>query len=610
MSEHLNRPDPQGIAIPSTPEQNAPDSVGSAAAQPTGTAQPAGMAQPTTPQPTVAGLDNLDWRQVHKATPFIRGWLVIVAIIFGGMNSFGQGMVDSDETGDVGIAPAVDRWEILILLGVAVAALLIAIVYGYLAWRRMRFAYDDESVYMNSGIVFRQERKVRLDRIQSIDIVRPVIARILGLAELTISSAAGGESNVKIGFLKESEANQLRVEILARASGVVAAERAKLALATGNHTGPGSAPGGGLTVGATDRSGRGVTSEQNPQLDQQGFGAAQAIGQDYDSELAPRQPDQRFGAPQSVLFQESTERVIYQVPPSRIIGGGLLSMVTIFALLFVIAIVVLFIVGQPGIGISLLPGLLGFGPAAWNNLIGEYGFTGAISADGIRVRHGLLETRSKTIPPGRVQAVRIRQNALWRGPNWWRVDVNVAGQAVESSGNSVSMESVLLPVGTTVEAVDALWLVLPDLGIEDPLAVLGAAMTGKGTDHGFTVSPKSARWLDPLSFRRNGYLETDRALIFRTGWLIRKVIVIPHERTQSIGAKQGPLQRKLGLATFAVHSTPGAIFPAVPHQSLENVRELLAEQAERARQARASAGPEKWLEQVTQEFGNGESRRA
>ena len=156
-------------------------------------------------------------------------------------------------------------------------------------------------------------------------------------------------------------------------------------------------------------------------------------------------------------------------------------------------------------------------------------------------------------------------------------------------------ESVLLPVGDRDEALLALWLVLPDLGTEDARAVLDEALAGTGEERGFVTSPRRARWLDPWSFRRNGYALTDRALLSRSGRFVRRLVVVPHERTQSVGLSQGPLQRRLGLCSFALHSTPGPVTPTVAHLDHAVAGTLLHEQATRARTARASAGPERWM---------------
>ena len=75
-------------------------------------------------------------------------------------------------------------------------------------------------VRVNTGFVFRQQRQARLDRVQAIDIVQPLLARIFGLAELKFEVADAGESAVRLAYLKMDQARQLRATILARAAGV------------------------------------------------------------------------------------------------------------------------------------------------------------------------------------------------------------------------------------------------------------------------------------------------------------------------------------------------------------------------------------------------------
>jgi len=58
------------------------------------------------------------------------------------------------------------------------------------------------------------------------------------------------------------------------------------------------------------------------------------------------------------------------------------------------------------------------------------------------------------------------------------------------------------------------------------------------------------------------------------------------------------VQRRLGLASFQLHSTPGPVTPQVPHLDAGTAAALLADQTERAGHARASAGPERWMEGV------------
>ncbi|WP_051196543.1 PH domain-containing protein [Jonesia quinghaiensis] len=506
--------------------------------------------------------DGLTWRRVHKATPFIRGWIVVVAVLLGMGQNFPQDMLEG------GIEPR----DVLIPLGIAFGAALLWVGYGWLAWRRMRYAWSDQALYVKSGVLFRQERKVRLDRIQTIHITRPLLARFVGLSELDIASAAGGETNVKLGFLTENDAIQVREMLLDHIDEVTDDPQTTRSPLPPDHAEePVDSTGQPLTA-HSDANG----PDGHVPTDQDADGYEDSADREAVTEPAPRR-----------AVNHAPERVIYEIPAPRIVASALLSVAAFLTIITIIVMVTAFAFGNSAIAFSLLPFLFGFGPFVWQRLVSEYGFTAAVAHDGLRVRKGLLETTAQTIPTGRVQALRLSQSLLWRRFGWWRATVNVAGQfSLQDMGKD---KSTILPVGSRVEAMDALWLVLPDLGTEDPIALVDAALTGSGTDLGFITSPRSARWLDPWSYRRNGYVLTDRAIIARSGFFNRVIEVVPHERTQSLAVKQGPLQRRLGLASVELHSTPGEIVPSVGHLTEHDAQRLLEEQAIRSREARARA---------------------
>ena len=457
---------------------------------------------------------DLLWYRFHPVTPFIKGWKLVVAMIA----VLGFQGADNAEASRQAI-------ELLGLGGVALVLLGIAMLgtgYALVAWRVTRYAVDSESVYLKTGVLFRQQRSARLDRIQAIDVVQPLLARISGLAELKIEVAGGANSAVRLSFLKEPEAQVVRNHLLARAAGV--------------HV---------------------------PSVD-----AAAEVP------VAP-------------------EREVLSVPAPRLLASLVRSVGVLVSILLLLGFVVAVVLTRDlGPALGMFPAILGVGALVWQRFAGEFGFRAATSPDGIRLRHGLLESRSQTVPPGRVQAVRISQGPLWRGKDWWRVQMNVAGY---SQAQAQQSETVLLPVGDREEALLALWLVLPDLGTADARALLDAALSGSGDGAGFVTSPQQAGWLDPLTWRRNGFALTDRALLVRRGRLVRSLVVVPHERTQSLALHQGPLQRRLKLVSFSLHSTPGPVRAAVPHLREDVAAALLRDQAGRARAARASAGPERWM---------------
>lgn len=478
------------------------------------------------------------WRRMHPITPALKGWRILAVVV-------GIVVIQSEN-----LREAVDlrhgRTWLIVLAAIAVIAL-IGFAYSSLAWRVTRFAVTDEAVHLRTGLLFRQQRQARLDRLQAVDVVQPLLARLVGLSELKIEVAGGEGSSVSLAFLREAEAEVLRAELLALAAGL---RRPAVAAPAPVASAPDQ---GGIPVPTT----------------------------------TPAPP---------AVFGAAPEREVYELPMARLIVATLRSGAVPTLLLAAAGIVVAVVVsGEFGALFYMLPAIFGGAAFVWNRVNQGANFRAAISPDGIRLRHGLTENRAQTVPPGRVQAIRLTQTPLWRGKDWWRVEINVAGYG---QGNESQRDTVLHPVATRGEAMTALWLVLPDLGVADPVALVNAALDSSGDDAGFTGAPRSARWVDPIGWRRHGFRVTDRALVTRSGRFWRQVDVVPHERTQSLGLEQGAIQRRLGLASFVLHSTPGPVAPRVNHLGAAIAAELLDEQAARARTARATASPEQWMRAV------------
>jgi putative membrane protein len=218
--------------------------------------------------------------------------------------------------------------------------------------------------------------------------------------------------------------------------------------------------------------------------------------------------------------------------------------------------------------------LFGVGSMAVRRLLTEYGFTVAEAADGLRLQQGLLDTRSSTIPPGRVQTIRLTQPLLWRPFGWVRVEVDVAGYA--PGGDQQVTTGALLPVAPRELAEK---LVARVLG--GPLPVADAR------------PPRGARLRAPASYRRLAIGTDDRHLVSTYGIATTTVDVVPLAKVQSLRWTQGPLQRRLGLSSVHV-DTAGRRLPGTIalHRGAQEGRVLLADLTRAARAARAvSPGP-------------------
>ncbi len=464
------------------------------------------------------------WHRVHPLTPAVRSWQVIVVILVFVAQDWGQAAARGEHSLLPSSGDGLGLAAVLGGIGLVVLVVGLGVGFAFLSWRMSRYRVTEDALELHHGVVSRRQRRARLDRLQAVDVVQPLVARVAGLAKLSVEVAGGTDSRIELAYLTHDQAQRLRNHLLARAAGVR-----------------------------------------------------------YDTVHAPEAP----------------EHQVLEVPVERLLASLVLSAPAVWLVVALAGTVVATILtGSFAPVAGAVSILLAFSSLLWQRFSRGFGFRAATSPDGLRLRHGLLEHRTQTVPPGRVQAVRISQPLLWRRTDWWRVQVNVAGYGRRPDERQ-DTESVLLPVGHRDEAMAVVAFVLPDLGVappDDARAVVSAAMSASGPGLGFVTTPRAARWLDPLAWRRNGYRVTGEALIIRRGRLHRHVELVPHARTQSCGVRQAVLQRLLGIASFHLHSTPGPIAPVVPHLSEADAAALLAEQTRRARRARAAAGPERWME--------------
>ena len=474
------------------------------------------------------------WHRLHPVSPALRSWkLLVVLILFYGQQR-GRDLLDGNGFG---------LSEVLIALAVLALILVVATAGGVASWWFSRWALDGGTVRLHSGVLARQQRSAQLDRVQAVDLVRPPVARVFGFAEVRIEVAGGAGSAIRLAYLRLVDAEELQATLLARAQQAVAEDAAGGAAGIDLSKGPQPAPGPRPVVPG---------------------------GQ-------PARPD-------------APSRPVLTVAFPRLLGSVALTTLPPFVVVTALSFVALVLSGSTASLYGAGPLLLGLGATVWRDLSRGGAWTVESTAGGLRLRHGLLERRTQSIPRGRVQAVRVRQPPLWRLTGWWRVEVNVAGYG--SEGRDSDASSRVVPVCSRAQVDELLALVLPvEVAAHDVDAGLSGTSAGSGpTGTGSTAwacSPRRARWLDPFAWRRQGALVADEVLLLRHGRLSRTLDVVPHGRTQSLALERGPVQKRLGLVTLVVHSTPGPVSPAVPHLDACAGASLLLAQAERAEVAAA-----------------------
>ena len=539
--------------------------------------------------------ENVTWHRVSLVTPVLEGWKIVTGVLafvtvqnlddlvrayrFISEHGFSLG-------GQIGYY----------LLGL-VALIALWVVLGLLSWWRRAYAVDADGVYLRSGILSRKLRTARLPRIQSVDVVHPLLGRIFGLGQLTVEVAGGRNSRVVIGFLTTSELQTLRDRILDLAAGQIdlpgaaSEDGAVHASGTGRDT-------GGINDLASTAHPEGLTPEE-------------ATGSEAASAPAPRTSQLRASH-----FQEHP---LYSVDSATLLGSLLRHPMTYTLLLAIVGTLVVGILiivtdsmtGSEALTIisSYITMVIALATMVWNQFNSAWNFHAAATPSGIRMSYGLTAETSRTLPPGRVHGVGLTGPILWRRKDWWKVDVTVAGRDERPhDGQTREIGNLLLPVGSRDTALRALWLVVPDLGVPDPDRLLAQALTGRDDDgvgdpqapagsaeRGFVRISRRGRIFRPLTWRRAAVILTDTCVIIRHGRWRRRVAVFPYERIQSLCVRQGPLARWRSLASLRLDMVAQEVPASITNLDAADAKALAARISRRALHRARAEQLDRWL---------------
>lgn len=475
------------------------------------------------------------WHRLHPLSPVVRSGRGVLAVLVA---------VGVSMSAPAGGSGGRVRWADVVVLTVAVVAAVVN-------WLVTRWKLDGTTVRIETGLVRRDSRQLPVARIQAVDLVRPFLARAFGLAELRVRLAGSSHADGRLAYLTESAAIELRARLLAAHHG-----------------------------------------------------------------LDPATP-------------EPAERILVAVPAGRLLGsvGASAAGLASAAIIAGVALAALSPAGPAAIAGTVVWSAVVCVPLVWRQVSAQYGFTLAASPDGIRIRRGLIATVAETIPLARVQAVRKIEPLLWRPLGWCRLEVDVAGSPGRDRADGSTRErKALLPVGPRGQADGLLRLVMA--GVAAPpgprLAAAGAGAAGAGAGAGdvaagagagdvaaagagagdvaaggvpagdmaglaLTRPPRRARWKAPLSYHFLAAGQDGSIAVGVTGRLRRITTWVPLGKVQSVRYVQGPVQRRLGLATVHVDAAGRRVRAEFRDRAHSEAASLLDEVARLSRTARRQA---------------------
>ena len=425
------------------------------------------------------------WHRLHPLSPVVQAGrrilplVVVLAVPFlsQGSSTKSQSLVDAG------------------LVGLAVVA-------GAAEWLVTRWRIEAGVLRIDTGLVRRRTTKLPLSRVQSIDLVRPGTARLLGLAEVRVRSGGSREGDVRLAYLAAERAEHLRDGLLA--------------LVRGSHT---SSP-----------------------------------------------------MSESPIARASTSRLLISTP----LRGAILWPILAAAALLVFGRHLTH--GGGAVAMATLV-LLAVGTGAARILSSQYGFEVARTQDGLLIRGGAVGTFTETLALHRIQALRVVEPLLWRPFGWAKLVADMAGgQRRRDEDRSASGRiRTLVPVATRTEVLR-----------------VAESIVGPAAREAGTAPPTRARLKAPLSYPLLRAGLADGYAVSVVGRVRRLTTIIPLAKVQSVRWVQGPVQRRLGLATVHLDAAGGrSTGAALRDRSSEEARELLGRLPTLCAAARRStpAGP-------------------
>lgn len=422
-----------------------------------------------------------------------------------------------------------DLWLMLLLIPYTAAALARSLSF--------RYRFDADEIVVRKGWVFRSERHIPYARIQNIDAVQNVVHRALGVAEVRVETASGGEPEATMTVLPVEALAEMRRFVFSGRRGVDVAtpvattDDADVLLRL--HTGE------VLLYGFIESRGAVMVAG--------GFGVLWELG------LFDRLFDFTGEAGDRGMFRQLVRAAVGQGTVS--IGGVVRT-----AALFVAVLLVLRLLSM-----------------AWA-YVRLHGFVLKRSGDDLRVDYGLLTRVSGTIPLQRIQTLTVSESPLHRLFGRVSIHVDTAGG---HGGEAQSRKREPIAPVFHRSAVDGfISTLVPSLrltGLEwQPphpravrrvfvrIGVMALALSAVSIvflqwwSVALVIALLACSWIFARKYVAHlAWAFAGDSVVFRSGWLWRHVTAARFAKIQVVTRIESPFDRRTGMATVKV-DTAGA----------------------------------------------------
>jgi putative membrane protein len=500
----------------------------------------AGSEPPQAPPPEAAEL-----KRTHPATiaiKTVRSVLQLLAfvIVFGILRAGDQG-----------------GWALAGILGFVFLAVVVGLGFSWLSWSYFTYGIVGSDLLIREGVLVKKRRTIPLARIQGVNVRADIFMRALGLVELRVQTAGGGdEPEASIGSIPLADAEVLRAALL---RGHKTAQEAAGAQAEN-------------PIFGADPAGR--------MSDFRG-----ALG---GAEVAREAPSFEFvlSVGRLVLSAITSKQIAIMILIAFGFSGQFIELLgpqvfeeaaEVVSALAVGAIVVL----------AILAVLVGMTIAVVVAVVRTWGFSARRVDTRVETEAGLLERRMTSLPVRRVQSVTIDETWLRRLLGYQAVYVETAGFGRSDEDRGGLSKAAIVPLAKRSEIRPLMHGLLPEAEIFPEtrglprrslrfyillptvitfiiavpvIAILAfvfppGAIASGGVAFGIALIVAGVRI---LNWRAAGIGVDDRAIAVQSGIIGRKRVRLSRSRLQSLRVRQTWFQRRAGLATLTASSVSGS----------------------------------------------------
>ncbi len=448
-----------------------------------------------------------------------------------------------------------DDWIGAPLALVFVGAMLVRALWHQWTYR---YGFGPRGLVIRDGVIFRNVRQIEYSRIENIDTERGPLHRLLDVAQVRVQTSTGGKPEALISVLDSSAVQEMRQRVFADSQPVAEAAQA-----------PNEPP--LLQLSPMELVRHGLIDNRGMIVVAAGAGLMQQAG----------------------VFRVNREFIDQWLHSSAFADVAGLGM----AMQILLAV---FVIISALIAVRILSVVLA--------LITLHDFTLTRHDGDLRVTHGLLTRIALTLRTRRIQAVYQSESPLHRLFGRVSLDVDLAGDSggEEAQRNPERMKTRwLAPVCPTAAAPALIAAALPDF---DPAAQPDWQLLAPGARSRIFrrssllfllifVGPawwylrEAAVFAIPIAvglawMHAHLYVKHTRwalqsdVLLFQSGWLTRRLTIVPRDRVQSLNVSTSPFDRRRHMASLTVDTAGGGARSAgvrIRYLPVDVARRLAAE---------------------------------